>query len=86
MATKTELGFSPLTGRVYWGRSNGDHWVGEKRDVTNNFVQVVIQKFGPDTPEQKGMRSEITVDGRPAFEIIVRRIEPQATTSGEVGR
>lgn len=30
MATKTELGFSPLTGRVYWGRSNGDHWLSKE--------------------------------------------------------
>lgn len=79
MPTKTGLGLSPLTGRVYWGRSNGLNWIGEKRDVTSDFVQIVIQKFGPDTPDQNGMRSEITVDGEPAFEIIVRRIDPQPT-------
>ena len=73
--TKAGLGLSPLTGRVYWGRSNGLNWVGEKRDITSEFVQIVLQKFGPDTPDQKGVRSEITVDGVPTFEIIVKRIE-----------
>lgn len=81
MDTKTGLGLSPLTGRVYWGRSNGLKWIGQKRDVTSDFIQIVLQKFGPDKPEDAGCRTEITVDGEPGFEIVVRRIKPQATTN-----
>lgn len=74
MSARAGLGFSPLTGRVYWGRSNGINWIGEKRDVTNEFIQIVLQKFGPDTPDQKGMRSEITINGKAEFEITIRRL------------
>lgn len=46
MATKIEtgLGYSPLTDNVYWGRQNSAKgmWVGEKKDVTNNFISVMF--------------------------------------------
>lgn len=47
MANRTGLGFSPLTGRIYWGLQNDKGvWVGNnKKDVTNEFLQVMEHKF-----------------------------------------
>lgn len=42
---KMHLGFSPLTNRVYLGKQNKDQWVGDKRDVTSEFLQVMLQMF-----------------------------------------
>lgn len=63
------LGLSPLTGKVYVGISktmsnNPAHqvWAGEKLDVTDDFMDIVIQKFPPGGKYQIN-----TVDGKPAY-------------------
>lgn len=40
------IGVSPLTGRVFRGRLNkaGNAFVGEKQDVTSDFLRAVIEK------------------------------------------
>lgn len=63
MYERLEIGLSPITGKIYIGKTNQKkphEWVGEKRDVTNNFLQVLIQKFEP------GTSANITIDGKPA--------------------
>lgn len=48
MNVKTTLSYSPLSGKVYWGRVNLDTGcaVGNNRkDVTNEFLQCVEHKF-----------------------------------------
>lgn len=44
---KTGLGYSELTGRIYWGRQNTKTgtWSGDKKDVTSEFLQVMEHKF-----------------------------------------
>ena len=58
---KTTLSYSPLSGRIYWGRVNLDtgRAVGvAKTDVTNAFLQCVEHKFPINTS------ADMTVDGK----------------------
>ncbi len=46
------LGFSPLTGKIYLGRpckNKPNQWAGDKKDITSNFLEVMLQKFDPGT-------------------------------------
>lgn len=45
---KSKLGMSPITEKVYLGRvkKNGIEWASDKRDVTNNFIDVLHQYVG----------------------------------------
>lgn len=47
MATKTGMGYSPLTEKVYWGKQNTEKrmWVGLKRDITDEFIAVSFEYF-----------------------------------------
>ena len=42
MATKTGIGYSPLSDKVYLGKQNTEKrmWVGEKSDITSDFIAV----------------------------------------------
>lgn len=65
------LGYSPLTEKIYLGRlkkNKPNEWAGEKKDMTSNFISVLLQKFEP------GTETEITVDGNPKYSIVVRAI------------
>jgi hypothetical protein len=66
---KLHLGFSPLTGRVYLGKQRNDLWVGEKRDVTSEFTQVMLQIYEP------GETRTITVNGVPKYSVTVKKME-----------
>jgi len=48
---KSGIGYSPLTEKVYMGRQNTDKrmWVGEKTDVTNDFIAVAYEYFTEGT-------------------------------------
>lgn len=65
MANKTGLGFSPLSGRIYWGLQNDKGlWVGnKKKDITSDFLQVMEHKF------PVGFSQNITVNGEHASTI-----------------
>ena len=81
MKTKTDnkqhLGYSELTQRVYLGRQNGNHFVGDKRDVTSEFIQIMLQKFSPNTS------TGITVDGEKKYKIIVVDRKKKVTVNGK---
>lgn len=52
MATiKNGIGYSPLTDKVYLGKQNQDKgmWVGEKKDITNDFLAVSHAYFAENT-------------------------------------
>ena len=71
MYEKLELGFSPMTERIYLGRTNPKkrhEWAGEKRDMTSNFIAVMLQKFEPNT------ETTLTVDGVKTYTITVKEI------------
>ena len=51
MATKNGIGYSPLTDKVYLGKQNTEKriWVGEKKDITNEFLAVSHEFFEENT-------------------------------------
>ena len=52
MATiKNGIGYSPLTEKVYLGKQNKEKgvWIGEKQDITNDFLAVAHAYFSENT-------------------------------------
>ena len=51
MAIKNGIGYSPLTDKVYLGKQNPEKrlWVGEKKDITNEFLAVSSEFFEVNT-------------------------------------
>ncbi len=51
MSTKKGIGYSPLSDKIYLGRQNKikGMWIGEKEDVTNDFLNVCFQYFEENT-------------------------------------
>jgi hypothetical protein len=51
MTTKNGIGYSPLTDKVYLGKQNTEKriWVGEKKDITNEFLAVSHEFFEENT-------------------------------------
>lgn len=51
MSIKKGIGYSPLTDKVYIGKQNKKMrmWVGEKEDITNEFLDVAFQYFEENT-------------------------------------
>lgn len=51
MAIKTSIGYSPLTDKVYLGKQNQEKriWVGDKKDITNDFLAVSYEFFEENT-------------------------------------
>lgn len=51
MAVKNGIGYSPLSDKVYLGKQNTDKgmWVGDKKDITNEFLAVSSQFFEENT-------------------------------------
>lgn len=51
MATKNGIGYSPLTDKVYLGKQNPEKrmWVGDKTDITNEFLAVAAEYFEENT-------------------------------------
>lgn len=48
MSIRKGIGYSPLTERVYLGKQNREKgmWVGDKEDITSEFIGVVMQWVG----------------------------------------
>jgi hypothetical protein len=51
MAIKNGIGYSPLTDKVYLGKQNNEKrlWVGDKVDITNEFLAVAHEYFEENT-------------------------------------
>jgi hypothetical protein len=51
MAIKNGIGYSPLTDKVYLGKQNTEKgiWVGDKKDITNEFLAVSSEFFKENT-------------------------------------
>lgn len=76
---KLHLGYSPLTERIYLGKQNQvkKMWVGEKRDITSEFIQVMEQKFPINTSQN------ISVDGVNKYRVIVVDMEKDVVINGK---
>ncbi len=48
---KKGIGYSPLTDKVYLGKQNKEKgmWIGEKEDITNEFLAVSMAFFEENT-------------------------------------
>jgi hypothetical protein len=68
---KGHIGYSPITGKVYIGTHNGKVWRGDKNDITDDFIQVMIQKFPP------GFSYTISIDGIDRYKFTVREIREE---------
>lgn len=51
MSTRKGIGYSPLTEKIYLGRQNKvkGMWIGEKEDITNDWLNVAFQYFEENT-------------------------------------
>jgi|TARA_R110000851_G_scaffold308922_2_gene468124 hypothetical protein len=51
MSTRKGIGYSPLTEKIYLGRQNKAKgmWIGEKEDITNDWLNVAFQYFEENT-------------------------------------
>lgn len=58
-------------------RTKGNAWIGEKRDVTSEFIQVTLQKFEPGTIQN------ISIDGKDKFQVLVTEIGKKITVDGK---
>ena len=72
------LGFSELTGSVYAGKllKGGQFWAKGKQDVTGEFLNCIVQKFGPEHDEQSATHKMNNFDGVALYEITVTRLPP----------
>ena len=80
MTTKTGLGYSPITSRIYWGRQNTETgvWVGDnKKDVTNEFLQVMEHKFPINTIQN------ISINGENKYRVIIVDLEKEVVINGK---
>jgi hypothetical protein len=61
MSAKNGIGYSPLTEKVYLGKQNQEKglWIGEKKDITNQFLDVAYSYF-----EEGTVRTIKTIDGK----------------------
>lgn len=71
------LGFSPMTERIYLGASRDGVWVGPKIDMTSNFLQITDQKFPINTSQN------ITVNGVITHRIMSVDMEKKITVNGK---
>lgn len=73
MTNKTGLLYSPLTGRILWGRHNGNN----QKDITSGFLQVMEMKFPVNTSQN------VSVNGENKYRVIVVDMEKEVTIDGK---
>lgn len=79
MSNKAGLHFSPLSESVYWGRVNKNGIaVGERRNVTNNFLQIMEMKFPVNTSQK------ISVNGEDKYLVISVDLGREVIIDGKV--
>lgn len=76
MSNKLKLGFNPIDKRVYLGRQKDGIWSGDKRDVTNDFLQVMEHKFPINTAQN------ISINGENRYRVLVIDMDKEITING----
>lgn len=71
------LGYSPLTERVYLGLQRGGIWVGHKLDVTSDFIQIMEHKFPLNTSQN------ISVNGENKFRFLCLDMDKEILINGK---
>ena len=75
--TRLHLGCSPLTGNIYLGKQNKGLWVGVKRDVTSEFLQVMEHKFPINT------NTIIEANGKKLYRLIAVDMDKEVLINGK---
>lgn len=60
--SELRLGMSPITGNVYVGRMSKDesHWVGDKTDVTEDYLRIEAQRLQSANAEIARLREALS--------------------------
>ena len=73
------LMYSPLSQSVIWGRTNKNGVaIGNPRDVTSNFLQVMEMKFPVNTSQN------ISVNGENKYRVIVVDMDKKVVINGKL--
>ena len=76
-----DIGYSELSEKVYLGKSKNvsghSEWVGEKKDITSRFLQVMEQKFPINTTQN------ISIGGINKYRVIVVDMEKEIIVNGK---
>lgn len=73
---KRGIGISHLTEEIYYGVKEGNQFVGEINNITNDFLHVVLEKFEPNTI------CNITIDGVEKYRVLVIGIDSTVAVNG----
>lgn len=77
--TETGIGYSPLTENVYLGKQNQSKgmWVGEKKDITQQFISTMFAYVEPNTTRtiKTGKEENIFMNVKKDKESIERAIK-----------
>lgn len=77
MKNLLHIGVGPLTGTVFVGKIlKTGIWAAGKQDVTGEFLNCIVQKFGPERDEQTATHKLNNFDGVALYEITVTRLPP----------
>lgn len=82
MKTEMQIDLSPLTGRIYIGRSRpgSNHWTGEKRDVTEPAIHAVSEHILQAYPGGVMTLTATDANGKKIayeIEVVKKEIEPK---------
>lgn len=81
MSIKKGIGYSPLTEKVFLGKQNQEKriWIGEKEDITSDFINVMFQYVEPNTQRTietaSGLKTNIFLNIKYDKESIVKAIK-----------
>ena len=92
MAVKNGIGYSPLTDKVYLGKQNPEKslWVGDKKDITNDFIAVSFQYFEENTIRDIGSssgKSNLFINiknDKESIERVIKNLSKRISAAGEV--
>lgn len=77
--SKATLNFSPLSKKIFWGRTNDKGCsVGQQRDVTSDFLQVMEMKFPVNTCQY------VSIDGENKYMVLVVDLTKEVIVNGKV--
>lgn len=78
MNTRAGLSFSPLSEKIFWGRiSKNGIAMGEQREVTSEFLQIMELKFPINTAQS------VSVNGENKYRVIVVDMDKEVIVNGK---
>ena len=85
LSRKLRLGYSALTGNVYLGKDKKDGRLADpdkfllnpKRDITSDFMNVLLLKFEPNTSHI------VSIDGEPKYRLLLIDVGRAVSVDGK---